>query len=362
MIRFRKFVLFLSLALLVAAYLWMTNKPLPPVVSTAADEASTDMAYDAVVGRREITESVETIATLVRGSELSEEVPDIFFQSLPGSLINTPKAAALGIDDNGDLIIDQRVRRLFEFYLMAMGEESLQHIVLRIQHDLNEQLDEPAYSQANELLAAYLQYRNHIGVINNQYAEQVGVSGASLSQLRDIKLAVRESRSEFLSNDVSMAFFSAEDEYDDYMMGRAIILTDKNLTADEKSQQLELHDLQSSRELVRSQQGSSQLSDVRAEVNRLRDDGATDNDVYAYREQLLGAEVAGRLAVLDGERQQWQTRVDDYRAELVTVESAQEYPVAERERMIEVLRAQHFDAQEILRIRVLDKHRGAVSN
>ena len=68
--------------------------------------------------QQERTETVEHIASLLKTDALLEQAPAEFFETLPASLSDVPKPVDLGVDENGDLVIDRRIRDLFEFYLL----------------------------------------------------------------------------------------------------------------------------------------------------------------------------------------------------------------------------------------------------
>mgnify|MGYP000069983635 CR=1 FL=1 len=320
---------------------------------------------DASIQSNEITKTAQTEKTVppeIISDLMSQERPDnetgeLFYQTLPGSLSDAPKPASLETDLQGNLIINKRVQHLFEFYLMAMGEEPFENIIARIKHDLSSQLNADAYLIANNLLEGYLQYRNNIGIIKNQYAEQATISGTSMALIKEIKLAIRDSRSAFLPDEAISSFYSKEDDYDDYMISKAQILNNKALSVEQKRVELILLDENTPIELIQAQNGMNQLSKVRNSVSDLRKLGANDEDIYLYREQELGTDVADRLASLDTERQVWQARVNTYRVELANIESMDAYSKDEKHRMIEALRNEHFDEQEILRVRTLDKMR-----
>ena len=212
-----------------------------------------------------------------------------------------------------------------------------------------------AYGQGVSFLENYLQYRNNIGDIKNQFADRVSEGGPDISVIRDIKQAIRDSRSEFFSGDVIESLYSGEDEYDDYMMSKAEILNDRSLSLEEKNAELALLNQNTSDELIQSQNQANQLSQVRHSVNDLREQGASDDEINLYREQQLGSDVAERLRALDEKRNAWKTRVDDYRLALADIESMDSYSSEQKMHMVEALRSEHFDEREVLRIRVLDR-------
>ena len=71
---------------------------------------------------------------------------------LPPSLAGLDHGIKLGTDTNGNLIINDEIKELFEFYMSAMGEESLKQIITRIQSDMSSQLRSSALNQGLSLL------------------------------------------------------------------------------------------------------------------------------------------------------------------------------------------------------------------
>jgi lipase chaperone LimK len=355
-LRFRWPVLLLSItgasALLLVLLLWIKPASAPlPLAAPSAPEA----AHVAPIAQKTLPRAA--LSSLVDAQETQRLPPAEFFAVLPGTLVDTPPPAPLAMDAQGNLVLDMRLRRLFEHYLMAIGEESLEHIVLRIQHALSAQLVEPALAQANALLESYLQYRNHLGELNNQYTQQAGAAGTSVDAWYALKRAARESRSAFFSSEASQAFFAREDAYDDYMLARARVLSDSALDAVARREQLQLIDLDTAPELVRSQQEATAISRVAQQVAQLRATGADESAVYRYREQTLGPAAAQRLAALDEQRSGWQDRLASYREQLAMIEASTQYPEVERERMIAQLRSALFTEREILRVAALDRQR-----
>jgi len=361
MSRFSKSLFFIISPLLIVAVFFVTGPKQQESGPQYKQSTSAKNAESNSIVQVEKTVSPEFISNLMAKEKPQDESAEIFYQTLPGSLSDAPKPAALESDAEGNLIINQRVQRLFEFYLMAMGEEPIESIIARIKYDLHTQLGDQAYLLANNLLEGYLQYRNNIGIIKNQYAEHVAISGNDMQLIKEIKLAIRDSRSDFLPDEAISSFYSQEDDYDDYMISKIQILSDQTLSAEEKRTALILLDENSPTELVHSQKKAKQLSGVSNSVKELRKLGASNEVVYIYREQELGTEAADRLTTLDTERNAWQSRIDTYRIELNNIESMNAYSETEKQGMIDALRHQHFDTREILRVRTLDKMRGMPS-
>ena len=80
-------------------------------------------------------------------------------EQLPASLAGTSVPDGWARTDRlGNLIPTPQLRQLFEYFLSALGEESLPQLVARIQRALSV-LDEPARAQALVTLGAYLDYK-----------------------------------------------------------------------------------------------------------------------------------------------------------------------------------------------------------
>jgi lipase chaperone LimK len=318
------------------------------------DELSSNTS-SAVAPQKTVDAAVITAA--VKDDEAGTQFPDIFYEIPPASLAESPTPAALQMTESGGLIINLRIRELFEYYLTASGEEPLENIIARIKHAMAAQLDSAAYAEAEALLEGYLQFRNNAGVIINRYNEEVTADTDKLALLFEMKQAVRQSRSDYLPSDAIDSFFAEEDAYDAYMHGKASILGNTALSEAEKEQELQLLELDTPQSVIASDKASRQISNLRQQEKRLRDEGAGDDAINALRERELGAESAERLARLDEKRRDWDNRMDNYRKELRIVETADEYPPEEKARLIEQLRAQHFSEQESIRVRALDNIR-----
>lgn len=332
---------------------WLISSDAPVAIDQPiqSDELPANTS-PAVAPQKTVDPAVITAA--VNNEEADTQFPDIFYEIPPASLADSPTPAALQMTEAGDLIVNQRLRRLFEYYLTASGEEPLENIVARIKHAMASQLSPEAYAEAEALLEGYLQFRNNSGAIINRYNEEVSADTDKLALLFEMMQAVRESRSDYLSGEAIDGFFAEEDAYDAYMHGKASILKNTALSDAEKEQELQLLKLSTPQSVVASDKAARQISNLRQQESRLREEGAGDDAINALRERELGAESAERLARLDEKRREWNNRIENYRQELRVLESADEYPPEEKARLTEQLRAQHFDEQELIRVRALD--------
>lgn len=279
--------------------------------------------------------------------------PDELIKHLPTSLLNTPMPERLDINQDGSLFINKKILHLFEFYLSAIGEESLALIVARIKYSLQEQLTAQALSEALQILAGYLQYRNEITALKQEYNQAFSIDEYSFEQVINTRNELIATRWRFLSRDVIAAFFEQEDEYENYMLNLTRISRDNNLSADQKNNAIAILNAQTPSWLIEQQNAANQLNKYRQQYSEMVSKGASDSELRILTEQTFNAEVSDRLSTLDTQRSQWQQRLSEYRAELITIVAIESDRQAQQT-LIEALRNQHFNTQEIRRVSALD--------
>lgn len=280
-------------------------------------------------------------------------VPDEYIQHLPTSLLNTPLPQRLDINEDGSLRINKKILHLFEFYLSAIGEEPLERIIARINHNLTEQLTAQALTEALDILDGYLQFRNAITAIKQEHNQMASDDYASFEHIIISRNELIATRWRFLSEEVIAAFFEQEDQYEHYMFSLVEIRRNHNLSDEQKSDAISALNTQSPDWLIKQQSTANKLNVYRQKYYDMVQQGASDNELNMLREQEFNAQAADRLSALDTKREQWQQRINEYRIELATLVSIEPDNQAQQE-LIKALRNQHFNAQEIRRIRALD--------
>jgi len=272
---------------------------------------------------------------------------------LPTSLRNTPMPEHLDINDDGSLIINKKILHLFEFYLSAMGEESIEVIITRIKSSLREQLTAQALDEALHILEGYLQYRNEITALKQAYNQAIGANDYSLENVINARDELIEARWRFLSKDVIAAFFAQEDDYENYMLGIASITKDNSLSKEQKDNAISLLNTQAPSWLIEQQKSANQLNEYRQHHSELISQGASEDEIRALREQEFSIDASDRLSTLDAQRLLWQQRLSEYRVELATILAIEPDRQAQQA-MVDELRSRHFNAQETRRVNALD--------
>lgn len=279
-------------------------------------------------------------STLVSDDQV--EIPDTLPDSLDGTEV--PKGWAK-TDVNGSLIATPELRELFEYYLAALGEETLPQLVARIEMTLS-QLAEPARSEAIEILGNYLDYKLELGALEAGATEAL----ASADDMQQQLIAVQSLRRQWLDAETADAFFAAEEAVDEFQLEQMRIRNDESLTEDERAQRLRQAEETLPapiREARRETRKFSEYEQVRQEL------GNDPEALNAWRRENFGPEAAERLKQAEAEQQAWEARWQAYRAERAELASGG-LAGPELEAAIDRLRDQYFEGTEKVRAEALD--------
>jgi lipase chaperone LimK len=216
---------------------------------------------------------------------------------LPASLAGVSHGIVLATDSRGHLILDDGLVRLFDFYLSVLGEEDIQHVLVRIHRELSTQLREPALAQARDILRRYVDYKLALAGVDAQASPRD--DAAYVQALADRLDRVHQLRLSHFTQTEITAFFGLEDAEDDYMTQRLAITHDRQSGPLEKQQQLDALENRLPEDLRAMRKRVTRDSDVYADVQKMRAEGASTEAIHQYRARELGEDAATALARLD---------------------------------------------------------------
>lgn len=286
----------------------------------------------------------QAISTLTKPLTLSSH-KNLATPQLPASLHGLPAPDFLDIDEHGELVINDKILSLFEFYMSGLGEETLTIVTWRINDFMAKTLVSPALAQAQEIFEHYLNYLNHL-TMHNSEAEQASTSLATLTLAKGDLLALRE---QFFSEQVIHAFWGKHIEYEKFMLALAAIKRDKLTTNAEKDLAIDNLNQLTPHWLVSQQVTANQLNDYRVQSHIL----THPHERHELAIEQFGEAAAIRLEQLTNQRKHWQQRIDLYRTELDQLVALQ-LTNDEFEQQTKILRNMHFNQQENKRINALD--------
>lgn len=275
-------------------------------------------------------------------------------EHLPASLRGTQVDGVLRADKDGNLVISDDIRRVFDYFLATLGEEPLSLIHERLLAYIRLQLPANAASQAEQLLKNYLALNEALAAI--QAPEGVAADNDDdTAILKERLMAMQELRRQYLPVEVIDAFYSDDDALDQLALRRMDIMNDANLSASQRDSALQdaEQSLPPHLQQVTNDLNKHQQMDLLTAI--LRGKGGSDGDIYQLRQSFYGSEAADRLAQLDHSRQQWRERTHQWLEERDRIMARQDLDERTRKLEIERSREQHFEPIELKRIEVLEQ-------
>lgn len=326
-------------AVVAVAVLWVwareSPSPMPPR-SAATNNAPASRAATIEDGRR------AALADVLRRAAQAEPL----VWAPPASLRDTDIDGALVVDADGHLVVAPALRRFFEYFFVASGEESSERIRARIEAQIRVRLNGDAQRAALELFDRYLAYREAGRSLATATAGD-GDLGARFDALRRLR------RDSFGETDAA-ALFADEDAAYAVALAQRRIAADPTLTDDERAAQLEALDAQLPAPLRETRTAVTAPLRLAREEAALRAAGGSAEEIQTLREQAVGPAAAARLADLDQRRAAWQQRVDTYRQERTAIDLDPSLDATQRAAALQALRERHFSGPELVRIQALD--------
>ncbi|MGH8032753.1 MAG: lipase secretion chaperone [Luteimonas sp.] len=215
--------------------------------------------------------------------------------ALPASLRGTTPDGGVRFDANGQLVTDAELRRLFDWYLAALGEQDIGTIHTRLQRDLALRMT-PARAAA--VLAWFDRYAAYL---------RASTRLADISDLRARLDAVHALRVRLLGRDAADGFFGEEETE------ARRVLALKQMHADPAQRAVLQQSLDAaSPGYAQARHDAALRVQISALDTQFARDGASATERHAERSALLGAAAAERFETLDRQRAQWNDRAQTY--------------------------------------------------
>ncbi len=305
-----------ALALVLAAWLWWSGA----VSTTPAPQSSAPSAAGAAFVH-----------------SMQDTVPDGNLRTLPGAGM----ALAPGPLPYAEL------KRLFDYYLSAVGEQTIDAITLAIAGDLDRRLSPDQLPAAKRLLALYLQFK--LALV--ELEKKPELAGTDVKAVRQRLLAMQDLRSQFFSFEETQGMFGFEDDYDQDAVARLEVSQNPALSAKQKIEQLAALDASQSSALREEREAPRVVLKIEQMAQTLRAQGASEDDIYRMRSKELNPEAAARLAEVDRDESAWKSRIAGYLNERSKLLQAQADALpAQRDAALAQLQQSRFNPDERRRL------------
>lgn len=257
------------------------------------------------------------------------------------------------LDADGHLIVTEDARHIFDYFLSLGADETKEQTKQRLVQYIEQNLTDPAKTEALQLLERYLQFKQAMDELNAESTNVDWLRNGNFAPMRERLQQTKNTRRRFFSNEEVNAFFGGEEAYDEFSLHRFEILQNKTFTDTEKFKQIQ--QLREQLPDAMRQSVEPQLEQELDDKTRLlRDAGAPETDVRKLREQMVGPEAASRLEVLDKEQQEWKERLEVFRAEKKKITENPGISDEVKQQMIEVLLEARFSELERQRVEALE--------
>ena len=222
-----------------------------------------------------------------------------------GQLQTLPKASAP--DAIGQLAYGE-LKRLFDYYLSAVGEQSIEAITLQIRNEIDRKLPPAQAKKAQRLLGLYIEFKRELVRLESQPQ----LVGNGLQAIRGRFLAMQDVRARYFSAEETQGMFGFEDAYDMDAIARLEVSQNPALSAEQKKQQLAALDAVLPEQLRKEREATNMVVRLEQQAQALRAKGGSEDDVYRMRAKELDPEAAARLAEVDREEAAWKGRIARY--------------------------------------------------
>ena len=241
-------------------------------------------------------------------------------ENLPRSLQGTDVDGEIIIDENKQLVVTEGLRRLFDYFLSALGEEEEAVIYARVESYIRSHTPEPAASQAVTIFDQYVAYLKAIPAIESRYGNlqlQATKTGElDLNVVSQQKQDVAKLRQQHFDKATIKAFFGAEDEYDDYSLAMVKINQDKQLSDAQKEAARQDYISRMPDNAIKTNIAQqANLNELITRTEQMQAKGATAEELYNMRRELVGAPAAARLAQVDQQDADFDQRFKQYQTQ-----------------------------------------------
>ena len=254
------------------------------------------------------------------------------------------------VDSDGNLLFSAAIKHRFEYFLSTMGEFPLDDVLQMVKGDIEANLASPAKEQALKLFDDYVAYKYALVELEKTFEPSQNYEVSNIERFRHQLQQLRNKRREHLDSEAADAFFGFDELYDDFMLAQLEIQNNNQLTSSEKQQQVEALQEGLPEDVRQMRAETQRISKVFELTQEMKEEGASEVEVFDYNSQQFGQEAAQRLQALDENRQAWQQKVDNYLLEKSQILNDELLSHEEKLQEVKRLSGERFTPLELKRL------------
>lgn len=239
------------------------------------------------------------------------------------------------------------LRRMFDYYLSAVGEQSIDSITQEIHRAIDQNVPQHQVLGAKRLLGRYLEFKRALVDLE----KKPKLEGTGVAAIRQRFNAMQDVRARIFSAEEEQGLFGLEDANDRDSLARLEIHQNTALSASQKRDQLAVLDAALPAALRADREAPRVVIQVEQTAQTMRANGASDDDIYRMRAKALDPQAAVRLAEVDREEKAWKDRIAVYLGERSKLLKTQaDAPESERQTALMQLQQSQFSEEERRRL------------
>ncbi len=245
-------------------------------------------------------------------------------------------------DSNGNLLIISNILNLFEYFFMALGEESIETVTGRIKEYIQLSLQGKAANDALAIFENFLDYRGSLAELRASYklkADKVAI-------FAELKILRRK----YFQPEVVIAFFAKEEAEIEYSLQSTKVNTNDSLNEEQKDKMLtELEEQLSEerRELIQREREEKKLE---KQIKELQAHGGKEDEIYKLRKNFYGEMIAKQVTFMYDYSDEWNSRVDEYTQAKEEIIANPDLTAEEKKELINAAQNDSFTKKERLKL------------
>lgn len=283
----------------------------------------------------------------------SVPTPDDWAAALPASLEGTVVDGVLSVNEQGALIVNREIRHLFDYFLAALGEESLETIRFRIKRYLAQSLPQSALPAAEQLLQSYLMILTERATLPSYGYAAAALDRLDVKAVKEHKALVQSINERYMTDPEIEAFFGKENRLDAYTLARIELLQDRSLSEEERAYSLQILS-DEFKDIATKTRDNSRTLQTLQDIARHPMDGTSPEEVNQARVRLVGEDAAARLQDLDERRYRWNERLEAWLRERADLIASSSWDEITTQNEIDLQRSRYFSPAELNRVRSLE--------
>lgn len=230
----------------------------------------------------------------------------------PLYLQDTQVPAKFSVTESGDLIINGDVKDILDYFLLMRGDVSDQDIYTIMLGYIDKTLQDPARTQATEVLQRYTQYLDHY-VQWQQASEPGDITQSNPGELKNQLLELHELRARLLGDEIFAAFFAEEEQVNMAYAEAKIALNDANATGTTRDAIVASLNAALPDAIREANQHAMTQVALAESLQALKARGASPQEIEQKRIEWVGVEANTRLKQVDQARLAWAAKRQEYK-------------------------------------------------